>query len=146
MSIQTSYDEENLKMRKFLPSPVPAIDSSSTPPKKRRNSTKHISKEALELWMKTHPDHSFRKTAVNFGVSHLTIVRLCKKYHISGHQRRSRYPKEALERYLSAHPDATYKAIAKHFGGTSGAANSAVYRYGLDHLKSPRGKWKKNQK
>ena len=131
-------------MRKFLPSPVPAIDSSSTPPKKRRNSKKHISKEALELWMKTHPNEYFLNAPSYFGISYTSIIRFCKKYGIGG--RKIRYPREALAIYLSSHPDATYKEIAEHFGGASGAAKLAVNRYGLDYLKSPRGKWRKNQK
>ena len=144
VSVQTSHDEEILKMRKFLPSPVSAMDSSSTPPKTLRNASHHISKEALELWMKTHPDHSFRKTALSFGVSHSTIVRLCKKYGIGA--RHIRYPRDALEHYLLSHPDATYKEIAEHFGGGLGSANLAVYRHGLDHLLLPHRKWKKNRK
>ena len=150
MSVQTNHEVENSKMRKFLPSHIPAMASSAIP-KKRTYNSKKISKEDLALWMKNHPNEFLRDAAVRFGVSESKIVRLFRKYSMSARKPSypryyAKYPREALERYLLSHPDAKYKEIAKHFGGTSGAAKLAVNRHDLDHLKSPRGKWKKNEK
>jgi len=129
MNLQTSNDGGNIGMSKLPSSKMPVFSSSS----KRVQPVARISKEAMESWIKDHPNSDLVQAVHSFGISYVTLLRYCKKYGIS--RSRSKYQREALKDYLLSHPYARYIDIAKHFGSVKSSAKKAVDRYGLHSLR-----------
>ena len=137
MKLQTSNDEGNVGMSKLPSSKMPIF--SPSPEKVRRSPT--ISKEAMEAWIKDHPDSYLTQAMSYFGVTYNILLHYCRKYGISFD--RTKITRESLKNYLLSHPDVSYQDIADHFGVVKSTAKKSVDHHGFGHLKKSQTRWSK---